>query len=33
VLIGVQGYDLEEVPDPDVQRVIRESVAEWEARQ
>jgi len=31
VFIGVQSYDLEEVPDPDVRAAIREAVAEWEA--
>lgn len=32
VYIGVQGYSLEEVPDPAIRAVIREAVAEWEAR-
>lgn len=32
VYIGVQGYGLDEVPDPAVRAAIREAVAEWEAR-
>jgi hypothetical protein len=30
VLIGLQPYPLDQVPDPEISRMIRESVAEWE---
>jgi hypothetical protein len=30
VLIGLQSYTLDQVPDPEISRMIRESVAEWE---
>lgn len=33
IYIGVQSYSLDEVPDPTVRQLIREAVAEWEARQ
>jgi hypothetical protein len=33
VLIGVQSYDLADVPDEDIRRLIQESVAIWEADQ
>jgi hypothetical protein len=33
VLIGVHSYDLGEVPNPVIQKLIRESVAEWESSQ
>jgi hypothetical protein len=33
VLIGVQSYGLDEIPDPEAGRLIREAVADWEARQ
>jgi hypothetical protein len=33
VFVGVQGYDFDEVPDPEVRAIIREAVAEWEALQ
>ena len=33
VLIGVQGYDLADVPDDDVRQLIQEAVAIWEADQ
>jgi type IV secretory pathway VirB10-like protein len=33
VFIGLQSYTLEDVPDDDVKRMIREAVAEWEAMQ
>jgi hypothetical protein len=33
VLIGVQSYDLADVPDDDVRRLIQEAVAIWEADQ
>jgi hypothetical protein len=33
VLIGVHSYELTEVPDPEVQELIREAVATWEATQ
>ncbi|MGD8731281.1 MAG: hypothetical protein PVI81_03395 [Anaerolineales bacterium] len=33
VLIGVHSYELAEVPDPEVQELIREAVATWEATQ
>lgn len=33
VYIGIQSYSVEEVPDPDVKRIIREAVAEWESTQ
>jgi hypothetical protein len=31
VYIGVQGYAIDEVPDPAIRSAIREAVAEWEA--
>lgn len=33
VLIGLETYDLEQVPDEEIKRMIREAVAEWEASQ
>lgn len=33
VFVGVHSYAIDEVPDPEVQRVIREAVAAWEANQ
>ena len=33
VYIGVQSFNLDEVPDPAIRSTIREAVAEWEARQ
>jgi hypothetical protein len=30
VLFGLQPYSLDQVPDPEISRMIRESVAEWE---
>jgi type IV secretory pathway VirB10-like protein len=33
VFIGLQSYSFEDVPEDDVKRMIREAVAEWEARQ
>ena len=33
VFIGLQSFDLEDVPDADVKRMIRDAVAEWESRQ
>lgn len=33
VLIGLKSYTLDEVPDEEIRRLIRESVAEWEASQ
>ncbi|MEA1976376.1 MAG: hypothetical protein U9N80_00590 [Chloroflexota bacterium] len=33
VLIGVQSYDLADVPDEDIQHLIQEAVADWEADQ
>lgn len=33
VLIGLKSYALDEVPDEEIKRLIRESVAEWEASQ
>ncbi len=33
VFIGLQSYNLEDVPDADVKRMIREAVAEWESKQ
>jgi hypothetical protein len=33
VFIGVTSYAIEDLPDQEVRRVIREAVAEWEARQ
>lgn len=33
VLIGVQSYDLAEVPDEDIRQLIQEAVAIWEANQ
>jgi hypothetical protein len=32
VFIGVQGYAMDQVPNDEVRRLIRESVSEWEAR-
>ena len=32
VLIGLQGYNFDDVPDTEVRRIIREAVAEWEAK-
>jgi hypothetical protein len=32
VLVGIESYDLDEVPDPEVRRLIREAVQEWESR-
>ena len=33
VLIGVQSYSIDEVPDPEVRQLIREAVAAWEEKQ
>ena len=33
VLIGVQSYNLADVPDEDIQHLIQEAVADWEAEQ
>lgn len=33
VLIGLKSYTLDEVPDEEIRRLIRESVTEWEAGQ
>lgn len=33
VFVGIESYDIDEVPDPDVRRLIREAVQEWESRQ
>jgi hypothetical protein len=33
VYVGLQRYEMDTVPDEDVRRLIREAVAEWEARQ
>lgn len=33
VYVGVSSYSMEEVPDAEVRRLIREAVAEWEAQQ
>ena len=33
VLIGVQSYDLADVPDEDIRQLIQEAVAIWEAKQ
>ena len=33
VLIGVQSYDLADVPDEDIQHLIQEAVEDWEANQ
>ncbi len=33
VFIGLQSFTFEDVPDDDVKRMIREAVAEWEAKQ
>jgi hypothetical protein len=32
VFIGVNSYPMDEVPDPEVRQLIRQAVAEWEAR-
>jgi hypothetical protein len=32
VYIGIQGYSMDEIPDPDIREVIRQAVAEWEGR-
>lgn len=32
VLIGLQGYNFDDVPDAEVRKIIREAVAEWEAK-
>ncbi len=32
VFIGVQGYAMDQVPDEEVRRLIREAVLEWESR-
>jgi hypothetical protein len=33
VYFGLQSYSLDEIPDADVKRMMREAVAEWEAKQ
>jgi hypothetical protein len=33
VYVGIENYVLEDVPDPEVRRLIRQAVQEWEARQ
>ncbi len=33
VLIGVQSYSIDQVPDPEVRQLIREAVAAWEEKQ
>jgi len=33
VLIGVQSYNIDEVPDPEVRQLIHEAVAAWEEKQ
>jgi hypothetical protein len=33
VYVGIENYVLEDVPDPEVRRLIREAVQEWESRQ
>ena len=33
VFIGLQSFNLEDVPDADVKRMIRDAVAEWDSRQ
>ena len=32
VYIGLQGYTMDEIPDAEIREVIRQAVAEWEAR-
>ena len=32
VYFGLQSYSLDDIPEPDVKRMIREAVAEWEAK-
>ena len=32
VYIGIQGYSMDEIPDPGIREVIRQAVAEWEGR-
>jgi hypothetical protein len=32
VYVGLQRYEMESIPDPEVRRIIREAVAEWESR-
>jgi hypothetical protein len=32
VYIGIQGYSMDEIPDPDIREVIRQAVDEWEGR-
>jgi hypothetical protein len=32
VYIGIQGYSMDEIPDPDIREVIRQAVEEWEGR-
>lgn len=33
VLIGVKSYEVDQVPDDDIRRLIKQAVAEWEAHQ